>query len=159
MCCLISALTDVAIRQDLAMTGAIDQVGNILPIGAVNEKIEGFYDVCVDCGLTGTQGVVIPKTNLGDLMLRADVVEACTRGQFHIYTVDTIQEALKMLSACEAGERGQDGHYAEGSLLARAVEKARAYWLMAISTGAESVGTSEEAEASEEEVDGGSAGI
>ena len=77
------------------MTGAIDQVGNILPIGAVNEKIEGFFDVCVDCcELTGTQGVMIPKTNVGDLMLRGDVVDACKHGRFHVYAVDTIQEAM-----------------------------------------------------------------
>jgi len=71
-------------------------------------------------------------------MLRADVVAACAAGRFHIYSVDTIQEALRLFSGCEAGERGEDGHYPEGSLLARAVEKAHAYWLMAISTGVES---------------------
>ncbi|MFV1959586.1 MAG: AAA family ATPase, partial [Planctomycetota bacterium] len=87
MCCLLSALTDLPLRQDLAMTGAIDQVGNILPIGAVNEKIDGFYDTCNDAGLTGTQGVIIPRHNVGDLMLRADVVEACREGRFRVYAV------------------------------------------------------------------------
>ncbi len=133
MCCLISALTDIPIRQDLAMTGAIDQVGNILPIGAVNEKIEGFFDTCMDCcELTGTQGVIIPKTNVGDLMLRADVVDACEHGRFHIYAVDTIHEALALFMGHEVGRLGDDGTYPEGTLLRRAVDKARDYWAMAI---------------------------
>jgi len=133
MCCLLSALTDVPLRQDLAMTGAIDQVGHILPIGGVNEKIEGFYDACADCcELTGTQGVVIPLTNRGDLMLRQDVVDACAEGRFAVYTVDTIQDALAILTGREVGERGEDGTYPEGSLLRLAVDRARAYWDMAI---------------------------
>ncbi len=135
MCCLLSALTDVPIRQDLAMTGAIDQVGNILPIGGVNEKIEGFYDACVDCcDLTGTQGVIIPLTNKGDLMLRHDVVAACAEGRFHVYTVDTIQEAMALLLGRPAGTRDADGAYGEGSLLRLAVDRMRAFWEMAIRT-------------------------
>ncbi len=134
MCCLLSALTDVPLRQDLAMTGAIDQVGHILPIGGVNEKIEGFYDACADCcELTGTQGVVIPLTNKGDLMLRQDVVDACAEGRFAVYTVDTIQDALAILTGREVGVRREDGTYPEGSLLRLAVDRARAYWEMAIS--------------------------
>ena len=133
MCCLLSALTDVPLRQDLAMTGAIDQVGNILPIGAVNEKIEGFFDACLDCcDLTGTQGVLIPRSNVGELMLRSDVVEACVHERFHIYAVDSIQEALALFTGREAGVRQQDGRYQDGSLLRLAVDKARAYWEMAI---------------------------
>jgi predicted ATP-dependent protease len=135
MCCLLSALTEMPIRQDLAMTGAIDQVGHILPIGAVNEKIEGFFDACSDVGLTGTQGVIIPSTNVGDLMLRQDVVDACEQGRFHVYAVDTIQEALELFSGRAAGVRGEDGHYPEDSLLGTAVAQARAYWKKAIQSG------------------------
>jgi len=129
MCCLLSALTDVPLRQDLAMTGAIDQLGHILPIGAVNEKIEGFYDTCHDVGLTGTQGVVIPQANAGDLMLRHDVVEACAAGKFSVYTVDTIHQALDLFTGMPAGRPDEDGDYPEGSLLAQATQQAFEYWL------------------------------
>ncbi|MDF1700113.1 MAG: AAA family ATPase [Planctomycetota bacterium] len=133
MCCLLSALTDLPLDQGLAMTGAIDQVGNILPIGGVNEKIEGFFDACRDsAALTGSQGVIIPQTNAGDLMLRADVVEACAAGRFHIYAVDSIHEALTLFTGCEAGQRGEDGAYPADSVLGIALRRAYDYWKMAI---------------------------
>ena len=128
MCCLLSALTDMPLRQDLAMTGAIDQVGHILPIGGVNEKIEGFFDACRDIGLTGTQGVIIPRPNAGDLVLREDVVEACTAGHFGVYAIDTVHEALELFTGMPAGRRGDDGAYPDGTLLALAVRRAREYW-------------------------------
>lgn len=131
MCCLLSALTDIPIRQDLAMTGAIDQVGHILAIGAVTEKIEGFYDVCRDVGLTGTQGVLIPKSNAGDLMLREDVVEACAAGRFSVYAVDNVLDALEILTGVPAGQRGKRDAYPQGSLLAKAMDRAWLYWLKA----------------------------
>ena len=127
-CCLISALTGVPLRQDIAMTGAIDQVGHIQAIGGVNEKIEGFFDTCNDLGLTGKQGVLIPKTNAGDLMLRADVAAACAEGRFRVWAVSTIHEALEVLTGTPAGVRGEDGQYPEGSLLHLAVKRAREYW-------------------------------
>jgi ATP-dependent Lon protease len=130
MCCLLSALTDVPLRQDLAMTGAIDQVGHILPIGGVNEKIEGFYDVCAAAGLTGTQGVIIPKTNVGDLMLRQDVVDACADGKFQVYAVDTIQEALALFTGRAVEVLDDEGYYEDDCLLGQAVEQAGAYWRM-----------------------------
>jgi ATP-dependent Lon protease len=154
MCCLLSALTEVPIRQDLAMTGAIDQVGHILPIGAVNEKIEGFFDSCEDVGLTGTQGVIIPKANVGDLMLRQDVVDTCRDGRFHVYAVDTIQEALEIFSGRAAGERDEDGAFPRDSLLGIAVAQARAYWQKAIATGA----GDESGDVEEEEEEGGDEG-
>ena len=117
MCCLLSALTDIPIRQGLAMTGAIDQVGNILPIGAVNEKIEGFFDACKDLGLTGDQGVIVPTANAGDLMLREDVVEAAAAGDFHVYAVETIHQAVALFTEHSADE-----------VLAKAVERARHFW-------------------------------
>jgi predicted ATP-dependent protease len=128
ICCLLSALTDVPLRQDLAMTGAIDQVGHILPIGGVNEKIEGFYDACRDIGLSGTQGVIIPYTNAGDLVLREDVVEVCATGQFSVYAIDTVQEAIELFTGMPAGQRAGDGTYPESTLLGLAVRRAREYW-------------------------------
>ncbi len=129
ICCLLSALTRIPLRQDLAMTGAIDQFGHVLAVGAVNEKIEGFFDTCRDLGLTGTQGVIIPKANAGDLMLREDLVEVCRDGRFHVHTVSRVHEAVELLTGAPAGERGPDGEYPDGSVLGLAVQCAREYWL------------------------------
>lgn len=132
MVCLLSALTGVPIKQSLSMTGAIDQHGHIEAIGGVNEKIEGFFDACDHFGLTGEQGCVIPKSNAGDLMLRQDVVDACSQGKFHIYAVDTIQEALEIFTGQVAGEF-VDGVYPEGTLLSLAVERAHLFWSRTLS--------------------------
>jgi ATP-dependent Lon protease len=132
ICCLLSALTGVPIRQEMAITGAIDQVGHIQAIGGVNEKIEGFFDTCQDLGLSGEQGVVIPKANSGDLMLRPDVVEACRAGKFRIYAVERVEEALEVLTGRTAGERDEEGEYPEESLLGMAVDKAREFWLRSV---------------------------
>ena len=113
------------------MTGAIDQIGHILAIGAVNEEIEGFFDTCRDLGLTGTQGVVIPRANAGDLMLREDVVEACAAGRFRVYAVDTVHEALECLTLTPAGERNAEGWYPQGTVLGSAVVRAWQYWVKA----------------------------
>ena len=113
------------------MTGAIDQMGHILSVGAVNEKIEGFFDTCDDRGLTGTQGVIIPTVNAGDLMLRHDVVEACEAGDFRVYGVETVQQALKILTGIPAGTRDTEGRYQPGTVLGIAVERAHEYWLKA----------------------------
>lgn len=129
MCCLLSALTDVPLRQDLAITGAIDQVGNILAIGAANEKIEGFFDACRDVGLTGTQGVIVPLANARDLMLREDVVDACRAGKFHVYAVDTLHDAMELLTGVLTGRRDGDGVYPEDSLLGVATARAFLYWV------------------------------
>jgi ATP-dependent Lon protease len=131
ICCLLSALTDLPLRQDVAMTGAIDQMGHILAVGAVNEKIEGFFDACCDLGLAGTQGVIIPQANVGGLMLREDVVEACAANTFRVYAVRTVQEALAILTGRRSGERTGTGAYPKGSVLALALERAREYWLKA----------------------------
>lgn len=125
-CCLLSALTGVAIQQGLSMTGAIDQFGQIQAIGGVNEKIEGFYDTCCFHELTGEQGVIIPKANVADLMLRPDVVSACEAGKFHIYAVEHVLDALALLTgtgSCKA-ELLQCQPYADASLLATAVHRA-----------------------------------
>lgn len=131
MCCLLSALTEVPMRQDLAMTGAIDQFGNVQAIGAASEKIEGFYDTCVDLGLTGEQGVIVPVANLGDLMLRADVAQACADGKFRVYAVNTVHEALEIFTGIEAGSADSGHGYPPGTLLHRAMLRATAYWRMA----------------------------
>ncbi len=132
ICCLLSALTGIPIQQELAITGAIDQMGHLQAIGGVNEKIEGFFDFCRELGLTGNQGVIIPKTNAGDLMLRYDVVEACSRGEFSIFAVGTVHEALEVLTGVPASQRDEDGEYPDGTVLAKAVAQARQYWLKSI---------------------------
>jgi len=128
ICCLISALTGVPIRQGLAMTGAIDQHGHIQAIGGVNEKIEGFFDVCLPLGLNGEHGVIIPQANAGDLMLRKDVAAACADGNFHIHAVKTVDEALEVLTGKVAGQPDAQGHFPEDSLLGLARSKATEYW-------------------------------
>ncbi|MEQ8859688.1 MAG: AAA family ATPase [Pseudomonadales bacterium] len=130
MLCLLSALTNVPLRQDLAITGAIDQMGHIQPIGAVSEKVEGFYDVCRDVGLTGHQGVVIPRANAGDLMLNPELLEVCAAGRFHVYAVDTVQQALQLFTSWEPGAADAHGEYPEGTLMHLARRKARDYWQM-----------------------------
>jgi len=134
MCCLLSALTDIPLRQDIAMTGAIDQVGKILAVGATNEKIEGFFDTCKHAGLTGSQGVIIPLANARDLMLRHDVVDACRAGKFKVYPVDRIHDALEILTGVAAGAVGADGYYPENTLLGGAVIRAFEYWVRASQT-------------------------
>jgi len=134
ICCLLSALTGIPLRQDLAMTGAIDQHGRILPIGAATEKIEGFYDACVDLGLTGEQGVIVPQANVGDLMLRHDVVAACWDERFHVHAVETIHQALELFTGIEAGSRDVGGEYPEGTLLHTAVARAFEFWALAAAT-------------------------
>lgn len=149
MCCLLSALTDVPLRQDIAMTGAIDQVGNILAVGAANEKIEGFFDTCCRAGLTGQEGVIIPQANARDLMLRHDVVDACRAGKFKVYAVQRIHEALEILTGVAAGTTGEDGYYPDNTILGGAVIRAFEYWVRASQTPDASTvldATAEEAE-------------
>ena len=130
MVCLLSALTNIPLRQDLAMTGAIDQLGNIQPIGAVSEKVEGFYEVCRDMGLTGNQGVVIPRANVGDLMLNPELMDICAAGKFHVYAIDTIQQALQLFTGWKIGIADSDSDYPKGTLLNLAKSKAFDFWKM-----------------------------
>ena len=131
ICCLLSALTGVPLRQDLAMTGAIDQLGHVQPVGAVTEKVEGFFAVCEEGGLSGTQGVIVPEANAGDLMLEPRVARACAAGDFAVYAVETIHEALALLTGMPAGERDAETGYAEGTLLRLAQDRAHEFWRMA----------------------------
>jgi predicted ATP-dependent protease len=113
---LLSAIADLPIRQSLAVTGSVNQHGDVQPIGGVNEKIEGFFDLCKARGLAGGQGVLIPASNQNNLMLRQDVVDAVASGQFHIYPVETIDQGIELLTGIEAGERDANGEYPYGTV-------------------------------------------
>ena len=112
---LLSAIAELPIRQSLAVTGSVNQHGIVQAIGGVNEKIEGFYDVCQARGLSGEQGVLIPASNVQHLMLRKDVVEAVEAGQFHVYPVETVDQGIEILTGLPAGEPDEEGEYPEGS--------------------------------------------
>ncbi len=127
-CCLLSALTGVPLKQSLAMTGAIDQFGNIQPIGGASEKIEGFFAACEDAGLTGEQGIILPDTNVRNLVLRREVADACAAGKFHIYAVQHVTEAMELFTGMVSGECDADGAYPEGSLLGLAMDRLHEYW-------------------------------
>jgi lon-related putative ATP-dependent protease len=117
---LLSALSDLPIRQEFAVTGSVNQQGDVQPIGGVNQKIEGFYDVCRLKGLTGSQGVLIPAENVEDLMLRDEVIDAVRKGQFHIYPVATIEQGIEILTGVCAGKRIPSGRFEPDSLFAKA---------------------------------------
>jgi len=123
---LLSSLAALPIRQGIAVTGSVNQKGDIQPIGGVNYKIEGFYDVCRAQGLTGAQGVILPIENIPDLMLRSDVVEVIQAGKFHLYPVATVDEGIEILTGAKAGERQPDGTFEEGTVNARVDARLRA---------------------------------
>ena len=123
LCALLSALGDVPVRQSLAVTGSVNQHGRVQAIGAVNEKIEGYFDICRPRGLADGQGVIIPADNVKHLMLREDVVEAAAAGRFHIYPVTTIDEAVSLLTGTDAGERQQDGQFPPESVNGRVSQR------------------------------------
>ena len=131
---LLSALSGLPIRQGVAVTGSVNQLGEVQAIGGVNEKIEGFFDVCRERGLDGRQGVMVPTSNVKHLMLRADVVEACAAGKFHVWAIGHVDEGIELLTGVPAGARGGDGAYPDGSVnalvasrLALLAERARAF--------------------------------
>ena len=113
---ILSSLANVALRQDLAVTGSVNQKGEIQPIGGVNQKIEGFFKVCKARGFTGTQGVIIPHQNKKDLMLREEVIEAIKKKKFHIYAIKTIDEGLALLTGMAPGKRSSKGKFEKGSI-------------------------------------------
>jgi predicted ATP-dependent protease len=115
---LASALSGVPLRQDIAVTGSINQQGDIQAIGGVNEKIEGFFDVCRIKGLTGTQGVMMPESNVEDLMLREDVLEAVSAGKFHVWPVAKVEQGIELLTGRPAGKKGGGGKFEPGTVLA-----------------------------------------
>ncbi|MBN1850398.1 MAG: AAA family ATPase [Deltaproteobacteria bacterium] len=113
---LLSSLSGVPIKQYIAVTGSVNQNGEVQAIGGVNQKIEGFYDCCIKIGLTGKQGVMIPESNIKDLMLRKDVVEAVKKGQFHIYSIKNVDQGIEILTGKRAGELNKDGAYPKDSI-------------------------------------------
>ena len=120
---LLSALSDLPIRQGLAVTGSVNQKGEIQPIGGVNEKVEGFFRVCREKGLTGKQGVLIPQQNIENLMLSEEVVEAVQDGTFHIYAVSSIEEGIEVLTGVPAGEPNEKGAYADDTVFGRVANR------------------------------------
>lgn len=113
---LLSSIADIPIRQDIAVTGSINQKGEIQAIGGVNQKIEGFYEVCKAKGLTETQGVIIPEANIPDLMLREEVVEAIKNHKFHLYPIKTIDQGMEILTGRKAGARQKNGKFEENTI-------------------------------------------
>jgi predicted ATP-dependent protease len=124
---LLSALAEVPVRQDLGVTGSVNQHGEIQAISGVNEKVEGFFDICQVRGLTGSQGVLIPQANVQHLMLRRDVIDACAAGRFAIYPVANVGDGITLLTNMPAGERGTDGAYPIGSINRRVEDRLRAF--------------------------------
>ncbi len=113
---LLSALSGLPIKQGIAVTGSLNQKGQIQAIGGVNEKIEGFFEVCKAKGLNGQQGVIIPKANVRNLMLKEEVVEAVREGKFHIWAIETVDEGIEILTGVKAGERREDGTFEENTV-------------------------------------------
>jgi len=124
---LLSALSELPLSQGYAVTGSVNQRGEVQAIGGVNEKIEGFFDICKARGLTGSQGVLIPQSNVQHLMLREDVVEAVREGKFAIHAVSHIDEGIEILTGVKAGERGEDGQFPAGSVNRLVEDKLRAF--------------------------------
>lgn len=114
--CLLSAISNIPIKQSIAVTGSVNQFGEIQPIGGANEKIEGFFDVCKHRGLTGYQGVIIPRTNVTSLMLREDILEAVDEGKFHIYAIDNVDDGIEILTGIPAGKPNAKGEYPRGTV-------------------------------------------
>ncbi|MDX1304397.1 ATP-binding protein [Photobacterium sp.] len=126
LCAIVSAFSQQPLRQDIAITGSMNQFGDAQPIGGVNEKIEGFFDVCTIKGRQSTQGVIIPESNVHNLMLRKDVIEAVEKGEFHIWAIGHVTEAIEILTSKSAGTWNEEGGYASGSIYGIAQAKLNA---------------------------------
>ncbi|MFW6235042.1 MAG: S16 family serine protease, partial [Spirochaetota bacterium] len=116
---LLSSITDIPLRQDIAVTGSVNQMGEVQPVGGISEKIEGFFEVCRRMGMTGEQGVIIPAGNIPNLIVSRDVQQAVDTGLFHIYAVHSIDEGLSILTGMTAGARKNDGSFEAGTVNAR----------------------------------------
>jgi len=127
VCAIISSLADVPLRQDIAMTGSMNQAGQVQAIGGASHKIEGFFRACREGGLTGEQGCIVPAANERNLALKQEVVEAVAEGRFHVWSVRTAGEALELLTGLPAGEPDAEGRYPEGSVFGRAVAQLEAF--------------------------------
>lgn len=127
MCALLSALSEVPIKQGIAVTGSMNQQGEVQAIGGVSQKIEGFYATCKVKGSTGRQGVLIPRANVMHLMLKPEVVDAVREGTFHVWAADTIDDAIEALTGMPAGDRQPDGSYPADTINARVEERLRRF--------------------------------
>jgi predicted ATP-dependent protease len=124
---LLSCLSGLPLKQGIAVTGAVNQHGEVLPVGGLNEKIEGFFRICAQAGLTGEQGVLIPERNRRHLMLADEVVQAVAQGRFHVYTAEHVSEGIELLTGCASGLPGTASGYAPDTVLGRAQETLQAY--------------------------------
>ena len=127
LCALISALADIPIKQCFAITGSIDQHGDVQAVGGVNDKIEGFFSICQTKGLTGKQGVILPAINVKNLMLRENVVEACKQKEFSIYPITTLDQAIELLTGKSAGIRDANGKYPADSVYGKVEKRLQAF--------------------------------
>ncbi len=125
ICALLSTISGIPIKQSLAITGSVNQKGDIQPIGGVNEKIEGFFDVCKARGLNKKQGVIIPARNVKDLMLKDEIIEAVKNKEFHIYSISTVEEAIELLTGVRAGKLLKSGHYQANTVFGEVEKKLR----------------------------------
>ena len=124
---ILSSLSGIPIRQGIAVTGSVNQRGRIQAIGGINQKIEGFFEVCREKGLTGEQGVIMPMANVRNLMLRRDVVDAVRKKRFHVYRVSTVEEGVEILTGVRAGRPGAEGRYAPGTVYGEVQKKLKIY--------------------------------
>ncbi len=120
---LLSALSGLPLKQAIAVTGSVDQFGRVQAVGGVTKKIEGYFDICQQRGLSGEQGVLVPAANVKNLMVRSDVAAAVTQGSFNLWSVETIDEGIELLTGVPAGERDADGRFPDGSVHARVLER------------------------------------
>ncbi len=125
---LLSAIGNFSVRQDIAVTGSVNQMGELQPVGGINEKIQGFYNACSTCGLTGTQGVIIPYQNKTSLILPYEIEEAIEKGSFHIWTISSIDEGLELLSGLKMGEKDRKGRYREDTINYYIEEELKSLW-------------------------------
>jgi lon-related putative ATP-dependent protease len=125
---IISSLSDIPIKQGIAVTGSVNQKGQIQAIGGVNHKIEGFFEVCKEKGLSGNQGVIIPRANKDNLMINKEVIDAVKRKKFHIYAVSTVEEGIEILTGYKAGKRKKNGEFPAGTVYAAVQKKLKAYY-------------------------------
>jgi len=132
---VLSSLAQIPIRQEIAVTGSVNQKGEIQAIGGVNEKIEGFYDICVKKGLTKTQGVMIPSSNVKNLVLRKDVIQAIEKKHFHIYKVSTIEQGIEVLTGVRAGQPDSNCSYPENTVFGKAQKKLKKYHDLSLDYG------------------------
>jgi predicted ATP-dependent protease len=129
---ILSSLSGLPVKQGIAVTGSVNQKGKIQAIGGVNQKIEGFFEVCKTKTLSGTQGVIIPRANTKNLMLRKDVVDAVKRREFHVYQVSTVEEGIEILTGVPAGKADKDGKYPDGTVYGAVQQQLEQYFKRAL---------------------------